>query len=62
MLVKTDGEFTYLLPDIAYHRDKFARGFDLLIDVWGADHHGYVAADEGRRCRPSATIPTSSRS
>jgi arginyl-tRNA synthetase len=42
VLVKTDGEFTYLLPDIAYHRDKFGRGFDLLIDVWGADHHGYV--------------------
>jgi arginyl-tRNA synthetase len=42
VLVKSDGEFTYLLPDIAYHRDKFARGFDLLIDVWGADHHGYV--------------------
>jgi arginyl-tRNA synthetase len=42
VLVKSDGEFTYLLPDIAYHRDKYARGFDLLIDVWGADHHGYV--------------------
>jgi arginyl-tRNA synthetase len=42
VLVKSDGEFTYLLPDIAYHRDKFSRGFDLLIDVWGADHHGYV--------------------
>ncbi len=42
VLVKSDGEFTYLLPDIAYHRDKFARGFDLLINVWGADHHGYV--------------------
>ncbi|MBP6728470.1 MAG: arginine--tRNA ligase [Microthrixaceae bacterium] len=42
VLVKSDGEFTYLLPDIAYHRDKFGRGFDLLIDVWGADHHGYV--------------------
>lgn len=41
-LIKSDGEPTYLLPDIAYHRDKFARGFDLLIDVWGADHHGYV--------------------
>ncbi|MGZ4718730.1 MAG: arginine--tRNA ligase domain-containing protein, partial [Acidimicrobiales bacterium] len=36
VLVKSDGEFTYLLPDIAYHRDKFARGFDLLINVWGA--------------------------
>jgi len=42
VLVKSDGSFTYLLPDIAYHRDKFARGFDLLINVWGADHHGYV--------------------
>lgn len=43
VLVKGDGQYTYVLPDIAYHRDKFARGFDLLIDVWGADHHGYVA-------------------
>ncbi len=43
VLVKSDGEPTYLLPDIAYHRDKFARGWDLLIDVWGADHHGYQA-------------------
>ncbi len=42
-LVKSDGEPTYLLPDIAYHRDKFARGHELLIDIWGADHHGYVA-------------------
>ncbi|MCU0309652.1 MAG: arginine--tRNA ligase [Acidimicrobiales bacterium] len=42
VLVKSDGEYTYLLPDIAYHRDKYARGHDLLIDVWGADHHGYV--------------------
>jgi arginyl-tRNA synthetase len=42
VLVRRDGEPTYLLPDIAYHRDKFARGFDLLVDVWGADHHGHV--------------------
>lgn len=42
VLVKSDGEYTYLLPDIAYHRDKYARGSDQLIDVWGADHHGYV--------------------
>ena len=42
VLVKSDGEYTYLLPDIAYHRDKFARGWDLLVNVWGADHHGYV--------------------
>jgi arginyl-tRNA synthetase len=42
VLVKSDGEPTYLLPDIAYHRDKLARGSDRLVDVWGADHHGYV--------------------
>jgi arginyl-tRNA synthetase len=42
VLVKSDGEPTYLLPDIAYHRDKFARGSELLVDVWGADHHSYV--------------------
>jgi arginyl-tRNA synthetase len=42
VLVKSDGEPTYVLPDIAYHRDKFNRGFGLLIDVWGADHHGYM--------------------
>ena len=42
MLVKSDGEPTYLLPDIAYHRNKFERGYAQLIDIWGADHHGYV--------------------
>ncbi|MCU1354130.1 MAG: arginyl-tRNA synthetase [Acidimicrobiales bacterium] len=41
VLIKSDGEFTYLLPDIAYHRDKLTRG-DRLINVWGADHHGYI--------------------
>ncbi len=39
---KQDGEYTYLASDIAYHRDKLLRGYDLLIDVWGADHHGYI--------------------
>jgi arginyl-tRNA synthetase len=39
---KQDGEYTYLASDIAYHRDKLQRGFDLLVDVWGADHHGYI--------------------
>ena len=39
---KQDGEYTYLASDIAYHRDKLHRGYDLLIDVWGADHHGYI--------------------
>jgi arginyl-tRNA synthetase len=42
VLVKSDGSYTYFLPDIAYHRDKAMRGFDSAIDVWGADHHGYV--------------------
>lgn len=40
---KSDGEFTYFASDIAYHEDKFARGFERLVDVWGADHHGYIA-------------------
>jgi arginyl-tRNA synthetase len=39
---KSDGSWTYFAPDIAYHADKVARGFDVLIDVWGADHGGYV--------------------
>ena len=39
---KQDGEYTYLASDIVYHRDKLRRGYDLLIDVWGADHHGYI--------------------
>ncbi len=42
VLVKGDGEITYFLPDIAYHQDKFARGFAQVIDLWGPDHHGYV--------------------
>ncbi len=42
VLRKQDGSYTYFLPDIAYHADKFSRGFDRLIDVWGADHHGYI--------------------
>ena len=43
VLRKSDGSYTYLLPDIAYHRHKRARGFAKAIDIWGADHHGYVA-------------------
>ncbi|HVV89731.1 MAG TPA: arginine--tRNA ligase, partial [Solirubrobacterales bacterium] len=43
VLIRSDGEPTYLMPDIAYHWDKLQRGFDRLIDVLGADHHGYVA-------------------
>ncbi len=41
-IVKSDGNYTYFLPDICYHYDKMARGFDLLVDVLGADHHGYI--------------------
>jgi arginyl-tRNA synthetase len=42
VLRKSDGSLTYLVPDIAYHIDKHDRGFDRAIDVWGADHHGYI--------------------
>ena len=42
VLVKTDGKNTYLTADIAYHKNKLDRGFDLLINIWGADHHGYI--------------------
>ncbi len=42
VIIKSDGSFTYFLPDIAYHANKLSRGFDHLIDVLGADHHGYV--------------------
>ncbi len=39
---KQDGDYTYLASDIAYHRDKLERGYDSLINIWGADHHGYI--------------------
>ncbi|MDY5928519.1 MAG: arginine--tRNA ligase [Candidatus Onthovivens sp.] len=42
VLIKSDGSYTYLLPDIAYHKDKFDRGYDHLINLFGADHHGYI--------------------
>ncbi len=42
VLRKSDGFLTYFASDIAYHADKFNRGFEELVDVWGADHHGYV--------------------
>jgi arginyl-tRNA synthetase len=55
-LVKSDGSYTYFASDIAYHKNKFDRGFPTMIDVWGADHGGYIkrmqaavrAATEGR--------------
>ncbi len=42
VLIKSGGEKTYFASDMAYHRDKFGRGFDAAIDIWGSDHHGYI--------------------
>ncbi|WNF37249.1 arginine--tRNA ligase [Bacillaceae bacterium IKA-2] len=42
VLIKNDGSYTYITPDIAYHLDKLERGFEKLINIWGADHHGYI--------------------
>lgn len=47
VLKRRDGRWTYFATDIAYHADKFERGYDRLIDVWGADHHGYVPRVKG---------------
>jgi arginyl-tRNA synthetase len=46
VLVKADGDYTYFAADIAYHKNKYDRGFDRVINIWGADHHGYVARME----------------
>ena len=43
VLMRSTGDMTYFAPDIAFHEDKRARGYDRVIDIWGADHHGYVA-------------------
>lgn len=42
VVLKSDGTYTYFASDIAYHKDKIDRGFDELINIWGADHHGYI--------------------
>lgn len=42
VIIKTDGSYTYFSSDIAYHKDKLDRQFDIIIDIWGADHHGYI--------------------
>ncbi|MDA3862532.1 MAG: arginine--tRNA ligase [Deltaproteobacteria bacterium] len=42
VVIKSDGSLTYFAADIAYHADKLERGFDKMIDIWGADHHGYI--------------------
>ncbi len=54
VVVKKNGEKTYFASDIAYHQEKYERGFDLVIDVWGADHHGYIP-------RMSASVRASGR-
>ena len=43
VIIKSDGEFTYFASDIAYHRKKIEKGFDEIVDIWGADHHGYIS-------------------
>lgn len=50
VLVKANGDLTYFMSDVAYHYDKMQRGYDHLIDIWGADHHGYI-----QRCRAMMT-------
>jgi arginyl-tRNA synthetase len=47
VLRRENGQYTYFASDIAYHANKFERGFDLAVDVWGADHHGYIARVKG---------------
>ena len=47
VLRKQDGSLTYLVPDIAYHNNKFERGYDVLVDFFGADHHGYIPRLKG---------------
>ena len=42
VVIKSDGSNTYLAPDIAYHLEKYRRGFERIIDIWGPDHHGYI--------------------
>ena len=47
VVLRENGQYTYFASDIAYHVDKFERGYDLVIDVWGADHHGYIPRVQG---------------
>lgn len=42
VLIKSDKTYTYITPDIAYHKDKFERGYDKIVNIWGPDHHGYI--------------------
>ena len=60
VLIRSDGEPTYFASDVAYHRDKLERGFERLLNVLGADHHGYVARIKAA-LRRWARTPTASR-
>ncbi len=62
VLRKQDGSLTYFVPDIAYHVDKHERGFDRVIDVWGADHHGYIPRMRAVLAGARAIRPSSSTS
>ena len=67
VLVKSDGTTTYLCNDLAYHRDKFDRGLEHLIDIWGADHHGQVKSLQvghggARLARPASPRSSSASS
>lgn len=42
VIIREDGRGTYLAADIVYHKDKMSRGYDKCINIWGADHHGYI--------------------
>lgn len=42
VIIKSDKSFTYLAPDIAYHKEKFEKGYDRIVNIWGPDHHGYI--------------------
>jgi arginyl-tRNA synthetase len=50
VIQRSNGELTYFASDIAYHKNKFERGYDRLIDIWGADHHGYIARVKAAVC------------
>ncbi len=68
-IVKGDGAFVYRLPDMAYHKDKFDRGFEILIDLWGPDHHAHIGTMKAgmkalkfnlvplEQARPAAGLP-----
>src|SRR5699024_413420 len=47
VLIKQDGSYTYLTPDIAYHKNKYDRGYDQIVNVGGVDHHGYMSRMKG---------------